>query len=75
MSIDDHAQFMWQNSHLPKVEAAAVNDEGKPYINVVGRSQGVLEELEIAHIYIEQLNQQVQALQSRLDEMQGKPKP
>ncbi len=75
MSIDDHAQFMWQNSHLPKVEAAAVNDEGKPYINVVGRSQGILEELEIAHIYIERLNQQVQVLQSRLDEMQGKSKP
>ncbi len=79
MSIDDHAQFMWQNSHLPKVKAAAVNDEGKPYINVVGRSQGMLEELEVAHIYIDQLNKQVKekseaisALEIRISKLENK---
>ena len=62
-SIQEHAEFMWQNRHLPKMTPAAVNEHGRGVINVGQRSQGMLEELEYAHIYIEQLHATVQDLQ------------
>jgi len=62
-SIEDHAREMWERSHLPKVSPASVNGEGKGVINVGERSQGMLEELEYAHIYIEQLHTGMQDLQ------------
>ena len=55
---------MWNNNHLPKVEAARENENGKGLINLASRSQGLLEELEIAHIYIEQLHQRLANLES-----------
>jgi hypothetical protein len=62
-TIEQHAAAMWQNKHLPKVAPAATNAEGKGVIDVGARSQGLLEELEYAHIYIEQLHTRVQTLQ------------
>lgn len=63
-SIQEHADFMWKNRHLPKVQPATVNEEGKGVIDVGARSQGVLEELEYAHIYIDQLHSDVRELES-----------
>jgi len=63
-SIEEHAKFMWTNRHLPAVEAARVDESGKGVINIGARSQGVLEELEKAHIYIDQVNRQVKQLVS-----------
>jgi hypothetical protein len=68
-SIEAHAERMWALSHLPKVSPASVNGDGKGVINVGERSQGMLEELEYAHIYIEQLHSTVQGLQQ---DMAGK---
>lgn len=61
-SIEEHAEAMWQHRHLPKMAAAEVNDHGKGVINVGERSQGMLEELEYAHVYIEQLHGNLQQL-------------
>ena len=55
-SIDAHAAYMWQHRHLPAVGPGQVNAGGQGMINVGHRSQGMLEELEKAHIYIEQLH-------------------
>ncbi|MEZ5437926.1 MAG: hypothetical protein R3F12_06170 [Lysobacteraceae bacterium] len=66
-SIEEHAEFMWQNGHLPKVEPAKVNEDGKGTFNVASRSQGVLEELEYAHVYIEKLNADIQRLNADAD--------
>jgi hypothetical protein len=66
-SIAEHAEFMWANSHLPKMTPAKVNARGQGVINVGQRAQGMLEELEYAHIYIEQLHGDVQGLQKDLD--------
>lgn len=55
-SIKEHAKFMWRERHLPAVGPGQVNEHGEALINVGARSQGMLEELEKAHIYIEQLH-------------------
>ena len=55
-SIEAHAAYMWENKHLPAVGAGQVNAQGQGMVNVGARSQGMLEELEKAHIYIEQLH-------------------
>jgi len=69
-SIEQHAAYMWQNKHLPAVGKGKVDDEGRPFIEVGARSQAMLEELEKAHIYIDQLNQQVQQLQETVARQQ-----
>ncbi|MGR9072067.1 MAG: hypothetical protein ACU833_03265 [Gammaproteobacteria bacterium] len=71
-SIEEHAAFMWNEKHLPSVQKAVTNAEGKGVINIGDRSQGLLEELEIAHIYIERLHTQVSELQARLDKLENK---
>ena len=56
-SIEAHAAYMWEHRHLPAVGAGQVNAQGQGMVNVGQRSQGMLEELEKAHIYIEQLEE------------------
>ncbi len=71
-SIEEHAAFMWQNSHLPALAPGHVGEDGKAVIDVANRSQGVLEELEEAHIYIEQLNAAIQHMQTRLGQLEAR---
>jgi len=61
-SIEDHAAYMWGNKHLPAVGKATYDEEGTPVMEIGARSQGMLEELEKAHIYIEELNQKINQL-------------
>jgi hypothetical protein len=70
-SIDEHAEYMWTNKHLPAVGAATVRPDGSHAVNVGARSQGVLEELEKAHIYIEQLHATIQDLEQRLEKLEN----
>jgi predicted RNase H-like nuclease (RuvC/YqgF family) len=58
-SIEEHASYMWKNKHLPAVGAGVNGENGKAVINVANRSQGILEELEKAHLYIEQLHKRI----------------
>ncbi len=51
-SIDEHASSMWENSYLPAVGQTL---ENSPF-NVSEKTLGMLNELEKAHIYIEQLH-------------------
>lgn len=66
-SIDDHAEYMWSRQHLPAVGPGEYDSEGVAVIDWERRSQGVLEELEKAHIYIAQLDEKMAALQDRMD--------
>jgi len=59
-SIEEHAESMWAKSHLPALGPGS-EDGG---FEVAKTTMGMLEELEKAHIYIEQLNERV----SRLEE-------
>ena len=65
--------------HLPAVPAAQVDDEGQEIVDVGAQRRGILEELEKAHLYIQELHQALdglrsanQALESRLTELEGR---
>ncbi len=65
-SIEEHAEYMWKNGHLPAVGEATADGFGTHEINLGRRSQSMLEELEKAHLYIEQLNARIKALEALL---------
>ncbi len=65
-SIDQHSEAMWRDKHLPAVGAGLYDKEGRAVIDMAARSQGVLEELEKAHLYIEQLHRRLAALEGAL---------
>ncbi len=62
-TIEEHAAFMWENSYLPAVGPTLEN--GKAW-NLTEKTGGMLNELEKAHIYIEQLNSKVGELSAEL---------
>ena len=84
-SIDDHSRFMWDNKHLPAVPKDTKDENGNDIVEWGARSQGVLEELEKAHVYIEQLHntnkeqqkkleikdKEIQSLKERLDKIEA----
>jgi hypothetical protein len=55
---------MWEKGHLP---AVGETQEGRVAIDVFQKTTGILQELEKAHIYIEQLHGRLEALESRLE--------
>lgn len=65
-SIEEHAARMWAEGNLPAVGPTA--EEG-PF-NLSAKTLGMLNELEMAHIYIEQLNNKIQQKEARLSELQ-----
>jgi hypothetical protein len=58
-SIEDHADFMWNNRHLPAVGAKQVDEQGREVVEIGARMRGMLEELEKAHIYISTLSDRI----------------
>ncbi len=62
-SIEDHAALMWENQHLP---AVGPTKPGQP-VNVTLKLTRMLNELEHAHIYIEQLHHRVAVLEEQLE--------
>jgi hypothetical protein len=64
-SIEEHAKLMWENSHLPAVGPTVENQP----INLSEKTGGMLHELEVAHIYIEQLHKRLSEKESVLTEV------
>jgi hypothetical protein len=58
-SIEDHAEYMWTKKHLPGVPGVRTDEKGREVIELGTNQRGMLEELEKAHIYIQQLEKQV----------------
>jgi hypothetical protein len=58
MSIDEHSRAMWSEGKLPGVKANG--------------TLGILEELEVAHIYIEQLEAKIKRLEAKIDVLADK---
>lgn len=54
-SIEEHAAYMWDNKHLKAIPKAATDENGAEIIEAGTHRRGIVEELEKAHIYIEQL--------------------
>jgi len=67
-SIEDHAALMWENKYLPNV--GPTSEEG-PY-NMSDKVLRMLNELEHAHIYIEQLNIELKAQSAEIDALKAK---
>ena len=59
-SIDEHAAYMWETSHLRGVGSTA---PGKP-MKLSEKMGGLINELEKAHIYIERLHGRVKTVQA-----------
>lgn len=64
-SIQEHASLMWTNSYLPAVGPTV---ENAPF-NITEKTGGMLNELEKAHIYIEQLHNRLVALEAEQAEL------
>jgi hypothetical protein len=65
-SIDEHSQFMWQNGHLKAIPKVQFDGNGREIVEVGANQRGIIEELEKAHIYIEQLNKRIKVLEEKL---------
>ena len=69
-SIQEHAAFMWANKHLPAISAAKTDEYGLQVIELGAHQRGIVEELEKAHIYIEQLSQSNSRLERKNKELE-----
>ncbi len=65
-SIEDHAALMWENSYLP---AVGPTEEGRTRISVFKKTTGMLNELEKAHVYIEQLHNRLQQQEQAIENL------
>lgn len=68
-SIEEHSKYMWENKHLKAIPKAKVDKDGQEIIEVGAHRKGIVEELEKAHIYIEQLHKQNKALETLVSEL------
>jgi hypothetical protein len=77
-SIDEHSQFMWEQKHLPAIPKTVTDESGQEIIEIGAHQRGIVEELEKAHIYIGQINnenkelrKELTTLNTRLDAMES----
>jgi len=69
-SIDEHSEAMWRAKHLPAMPKAQKDENGHEIVEIGSQSKGVVEELEKAHIYIEQLHKRITTLEERLAKLE-----
>jgi peptidoglycan hydrolase CwlO-like protein len=65
---------MWENKHLKAIPKAEVDKDGQEVVEVGAHQKGIVEELEKAHIYIEQLNAKNKELEAQNNELNLKHK-
>ena len=65
-SIESHAEFMKTNKHLKAMPKATKDENGLEVVNLGSHNRGLLEELEKAHLYIDQLNERLKVLEAKL---------
>ena len=70
-TIDEHSCFMWENKHLKAIPKAEKDDNGHEVIEVGAHQKGIVEELEKAHIYIEQLHERISILEEKLAKLEA----
>ncbi len=68
-TIEEHANFMWQEKHLKAVPAAKKDENGQDIVEYGTHMKGILEELEKAHVYIAQLNEVTKKQQQIIEEL------
>jgi len=65
-SIEEHSEFMWKNKHLKSISKIEKDASGKEVIEIGSHRRGILEELEKAHVYIEQLHRRIKVLEEKI---------
>jgi len=70
-SIEEHSDFMWQQKHLPAIPKAEVDEAGREIIEVGAHRRGIVEELEKAHIYIEQLHERIKMMEEKMVKLEA----
>jgi hypothetical protein len=68
-SIDEHAEFMWKNKHLRAIPKASVDGQGREVVMVGAHRRGIVEELEKAHIYIDQLHDRINDQEAQIKKL------
>jgi hypothetical protein len=69
-SIDEHSETMWREKYLPAMPKAQKDENGQEMVEIGAQNKGVVEELEKAHIYIEQIHKRLKTLEKKDAEMQ-----
>lgn len=65
-TIEEHAELMWENKHLPAMPQATTDENGLEVVEIGAHRRGIVEELEKAHIYIQQLEERLRRLEEQL---------
>jgi hypothetical protein len=68
-SIEDHGTYMWENKHLKAIPQVEKDENGREIVEVGSHRKGIVEELEKAHIYIEQLHHEIKDLKKIVSEL------
>jgi hypothetical protein len=68
-SIKEHAASMWSSSYLPAVGPTPEDPDAR--FDVTAKTAGMLNELEKAHIYIEQLHNTLKQLSERVEQLEA----
>ncbi len=71
-SIEEHAAYMWENGHLKALPVVSPDAGGFEVVDIVQQQRGILEELEKAHIYIDQMNKRLAQQQREIDALKAK---
>jgi trimeric autotransporter adhesin len=66
-SIEQHSKLMWQGKHLPSLSPRKLDESGQEIIEIGSHQRGIVEELEKAHVYIEQLNKENTELKAKME--------
>jgi hypothetical protein len=70
-AIEEHARYMWKNKHLQAISGIKKDEDGREIIEVGAQQRGIVEELEKAHVYIEQLNDKIKALEAKFKALES----
>jgi len=70
-TIDEHSRFMWKSKHLKAIPKGKIDADGQEIVEVGAHRKGIVEELEKAHIYIEQLHKRITILEEKLAKLEA----
>jgi hypothetical protein len=68
-TIEEHAEAMWTAKHLPAVGKGQYAEDGRAIYDLGASRAGLLEELEKAHIYIDQLNERLKNSETQIQDL------
>lgn len=66
LPIPEQGRFMSEQRHLPAVPAEQLGADGKPVVDLIATQLGMLEELEKAHLYIQQLHRELTTVRAEV---------